>query len=295
LTTPLPAFPAPDAWVARRIEPIEPPDSPDAHRPAYHLAGEVTDLVRIPGGFSYETWRLRARWTDGGERRDEPLIMRRAPRGGVPEPYDASKEVRVLRGLQPTPVPALGPAHTRQSPPAAAAEDGVVVGAVEAGGRHGRRLGRARRRRGIRPERDLDHVEEAVLIRVEPGRQGVHRARRQHHQPPQCRSREPAAASRRPHPMVSFEPGAMRRGPVPLLAPVFGTRPTTNGIGCLYIGTHVTTPESSHPTATHSRASGTTCTRTPLPHTVTPSTRKRNGEMATVHYVDALSLGLCAA
>ena len=67
---------------------------------------EVTDLVRIPGGFSYETWRLRARWTDGGVRRDEPLIMRRAPRGGVLEPYDASKEFRVLKALEATAVPA---------------------------------------------------------------------------------------------------------------------------------------------------------------------------------------------
>jgi aminoglycoside phosphotransferase (APT) family kinase protein len=67
---------------------------------------EVSDLVRIPGGFSYETWRLRARWTDGGVRRDEQLIMRRAPRGGVLEPYDASKEFRVLKALEATPVPA---------------------------------------------------------------------------------------------------------------------------------------------------------------------------------------------
>jgi aminoglycoside phosphotransferase (APT) family kinase protein len=67
---------------------------------------EVSDLARIPGGFSYETWRLRARWTDGGGRHDEALVMRRAPRGGVLEPYDASKEFRVLRALESTPVPA---------------------------------------------------------------------------------------------------------------------------------------------------------------------------------------------
>jgi len=67
---------------------------------------EVTDLARIPGGFSYETWRLRARWTDAGGRHDQPLVMRRAPRGGVLEPYDASKEFRVLRALESTPVPA---------------------------------------------------------------------------------------------------------------------------------------------------------------------------------------------
>ena len=66
---------------------------------------EVDDLVRIPGGFSYETWRLRARWTEDGARRDERLVLRRAPRGGVLEPYDASKEFRVLRALAATDVP----------------------------------------------------------------------------------------------------------------------------------------------------------------------------------------------
>ena len=66
---------------------------------------EVHDLARIPGGFSYETWRFRGVWTDDAGRHDERLIMRRAPRGGVLEPYDASKEFRVLRALEDTPVP----------------------------------------------------------------------------------------------------------------------------------------------------------------------------------------------
>ena len=38
----VPAFPAVDEWIARWIEPVEPPDAPDAHRPAYHLASELT-------------------------------------------------------------------------------------------------------------------------------------------------------------------------------------------------------------------------------------------------------------
>ncbi len=67
---------------------------------------EVDDLVRIPGGFSYETWSLRARWADTAGAHDERLVMRRAPRGGVLEPYDASKEFRVLKALEATPVPA---------------------------------------------------------------------------------------------------------------------------------------------------------------------------------------------
>lgn len=67
---------------------------------------EVRELTRIPGGFSYETWRLRATWEAAEGRRDEPLILRRAPRGGVLEPYDASREFRVLRALEATAVPA---------------------------------------------------------------------------------------------------------------------------------------------------------------------------------------------
>lgn len=67
---------------------------------------EVRDLIRIPGGFSYETWRLRASWRDAGGQRDEALILRRAPRGGVLEPYDASREFRILRALEGTAVPA---------------------------------------------------------------------------------------------------------------------------------------------------------------------------------------------
>ena len=42
MTVTLLTFPGPDAWDASWIEPIEPPDGPDAHRPAYHLAGDLT-------------------------------------------------------------------------------------------------------------------------------------------------------------------------------------------------------------------------------------------------------------
>ncbi len=66
---------------------------------------QVREVSRIPGGFSYETWSLRATWQEEGARRDERLILRRAPRGGVLEPYDASREFRVLQALEGTPVP----------------------------------------------------------------------------------------------------------------------------------------------------------------------------------------------
>ncbi len=66
----------------------------------------VRDLTRIPGGFSYETWSLYAAWKDEGGQHDERVILRRAPRGGVLEPYDASREFRVLRALESSAVPA---------------------------------------------------------------------------------------------------------------------------------------------------------------------------------------------
>jgi len=66
---------------------------------------EVHGLQRTPGGFSYETWRLHATWTLRGERRSEQLIMRKAPRGGNLEPYDASVEFRVLKALAGSAVP----------------------------------------------------------------------------------------------------------------------------------------------------------------------------------------------
>ncbi|MCC6382218.1 MAG: phosphotransferase family protein [Dehalococcoidia bacterium] len=66
---------------------------------------EVHDLQRIPGGFSYETWRLKARWQEAGEPRAAALIMRKAPRGGVLDPYDASVEFRVLAGVAGSGVP----------------------------------------------------------------------------------------------------------------------------------------------------------------------------------------------
>lgn len=66
---------------------------------------EVRDLQRVPGGFSYETWTLRARWMENGARHDEKLVLRRAPRGGVLEPYDAMREMRLLKALEPTGIP----------------------------------------------------------------------------------------------------------------------------------------------------------------------------------------------
>lgn len=61
---------------------------------------QVRNLARIPGGFSYETWTFDATWQDDSGGRNERLILRRAPRGGVLEPYDASKEFRILRALE---------------------------------------------------------------------------------------------------------------------------------------------------------------------------------------------------
>jgi aminoglycoside phosphotransferase (APT) family kinase protein len=68
-------------------------------------AATVRELVRLPGGFSYETWSLQASWQDDEGRHDDRLIMRRAPRGGVLEPYDASREFRVLQAVAGSGVP----------------------------------------------------------------------------------------------------------------------------------------------------------------------------------------------
>lgn len=54
MTTPR-SIPAPGAWVASWIEPVEPPEGPDAHRPAYHLAGEVTIDGPIQSAFLHAT------------------------------------------------------------------------------------------------------------------------------------------------------------------------------------------------------------------------------------------------
>ncbi len=66
----------------------------------------VTSVQRIPGGFSYETWRIEGEWAVDGEPRPGSLIVRKAPRGGVLEPYDVTREFRVLQALERTPVPA---------------------------------------------------------------------------------------------------------------------------------------------------------------------------------------------
>ena len=68
-------------------------------------AAAVRDLQRIPGGFSYETWRFQARWQADGTHHDAALILRRAPLGGLLEPYDASREFRVLRALAGSAIP----------------------------------------------------------------------------------------------------------------------------------------------------------------------------------------------
>lgn len=66
----------------------------------------VRAVQRIPGGFSYETWRVEGDWETAGKRGPGQLILRKAPRGGVLEPYDVTREFRVLQALEHTPVPA---------------------------------------------------------------------------------------------------------------------------------------------------------------------------------------------
>ena len=47
--------PAPTAWVASWIEPIEAPDTPDAERPAHHLAGDLDVTGPVVSAHLYAT------------------------------------------------------------------------------------------------------------------------------------------------------------------------------------------------------------------------------------------------
>ncbi len=47
--------PAPEDWGASWIEPIEPPETPDAHRCAYHLAGDLTIAAPVASAWLHAT------------------------------------------------------------------------------------------------------------------------------------------------------------------------------------------------------------------------------------------------
>ena len=59
---------------------------------------EVTGLARIPGGASRETYRFRARYSEGGARHDRALILRRDPAASLIE-TERTTEFRAYRAF----------------------------------------------------------------------------------------------------------------------------------------------------------------------------------------------------
>jgi len=75
-----------------------------AHRWPDVSSIRVEDLVRIHGGASRETYRLRLSFSRDGSEHERPLILRRDPPGSLIE-TDRATEVRFYRAFQEGPVP----------------------------------------------------------------------------------------------------------------------------------------------------------------------------------------------
>lgn len=65
---------------------------------------EISELRRLPSGFSRENWYFRARWRAEGRLVERELILRRDPRAGVVR-TDRTVEYAALRALAGSPVP----------------------------------------------------------------------------------------------------------------------------------------------------------------------------------------------
>ena len=75
-----------------------------AHRMADASSVTVSGLSRIPGGASQETFRFRAEWHEGEVKREQDLILRRAPEMSLVNP-EHGMEYAVYRALESSPVP----------------------------------------------------------------------------------------------------------------------------------------------------------------------------------------------
>lgn len=78
-----------------------------AHRMPMADAVVVDELARIHGGSSQETYRLRARWREGGQTVERRLILRRAPEAGLVV-AERDAEFNVYSALTGTGVPVPG-------------------------------------------------------------------------------------------------------------------------------------------------------------------------------------------
>lgn len=74
------------------------------HRMPAAEALVVRRLWRIPGGASRETWSFDARWTEGGERREEGFILRADPEASLLE-SNRDQEFRIYEALAGSGVP----------------------------------------------------------------------------------------------------------------------------------------------------------------------------------------------
>lgn len=66
----------------------------------------VNELVRMTEGFSYETFSFRAYWREGEQHICRDFVVRMEPKAGPVPPYDVSRQYRVLKCLEKTPIPA---------------------------------------------------------------------------------------------------------------------------------------------------------------------------------------------
>ena len=73
--------------------------------PAAASGVRIGEIGRVAVGLSRENWVFDLTWTEGGETRTRPLIVRRDPPGGLLD-TDRSTEFAVLRAIAPTSVPA---------------------------------------------------------------------------------------------------------------------------------------------------------------------------------------------
>jgi aminoglycoside phosphotransferase (APT) family kinase protein len=77
----------------------------------------LTSVERITVGWSHETWLFDASWTDHGGRQSQGFCLRRDPGNALlREMSDLAVQYRVLRCLEPTPVPTPRPFFFEDDP-----------------------------------------------------------------------------------------------------------------------------------------------------------------------------------
>ena len=70
---------------------------------------ELVGLQRLAGGFSSETWKIAYAYQKRNASADAECVLRWGPEGGLGAPYDIPGQYRLLKALEPTPVPAPAP------------------------------------------------------------------------------------------------------------------------------------------------------------------------------------------